>query len=321
MTKYIIKRVLLIIPVILAVILLVFGLLYITPGSNIPGLASHAGDGFDKVLDAVCPGDGFFARYLRYCYNVFFKLDFSSIGRRNSAIDLGRQLVRRWGFSLRIMGWSLLVSIVIGIPSGIISAICSNKWQDRIITAITTVMSSIPSYCLAIGFALLFALKLRWLPSYGIDDPKGYILPVAVVSAMGISQFIRVVRAAVLETIEKNYITALRAAGLKETLIIGVHALRNALVPITASLGETVTKILGGCFIAEKFFAVPGIGFYLIEAIRQVDMLIVLACATTTAFLLVIVSLVTDIICLAADPQLRKRIASGGKMRGAKHGK
>jgi peptide/nickel transport system permease protein len=278
MTLYIIKRILLIIPVVLAVILLVFGLLYITPGSHMDRLAVKTGDSFDPVLDVIAPSGGFFARYLRYCYNMFFKFEFGSGGR--GIADISAQILMRWGWTLKLAGLSLLLSALIGIPAGIISAVKSSGWQDRTISAAATVLSSIPSYCLAVGLALLFALKLGWLPSYGVTESGSLVLPVITVSAMGISQFIRVVRAAVSETLEKEYITALRAAGLKERLVVGAHALRNALVPISASLGETATKILGGGFVAEKFFAIPGIGFYLIKAVDQVQPVIILACAS-----------------------------------------
>ncbi|MBR0440940.1 MAG: ABC transporter permease [Firmicutes bacterium] len=319
MARYIFKRILLVIPVVLAVILLVFGLLYITPGSNMDRMAVYTGDAFDGVLEKIEPASGFFARYMRYCYNIFFKFEFG-YGGRGSA-DIGAQMKLRWGWTLRLAGLSLLVSALIGIPAGVISAVTSGGWQDRVISAVATVFSSIPSYCMAVGLALLFALKLGWLPSYGVVEPKALVMPVVTVSAMGISQFIRVVRSAVSETLEKNYITALRAAGLKERLIIGVHALRNALVPIAASLGETATKILGGGFVAEKFFAVPGIGFYLIKAVDQVQPLIILACASSTAVLLVLINLATDMISLAADPQLRKRVASAPGRGGRSDGK
>lgn len=310
MIKYIIKRILLVIPVIMAVILLVFGLLYITPGSNMDRMSVYGGDAFDGFLNAVEPVSGFFARYLRYCFNVMLKLDFDASQSRGHH-DITAQIFMRWGWTLKLAGLSLLVSALIGIPAGLISAVKSNKWQDRAVSAAATVLSSVPSYCMAVGLALLFALKLRWLPSYGVSERSSLVLPVVTVSAMGISQFIRVVRAAVSETLDRNYITALRAAGLKERLVIGVHALRNALVPISASLGETATKILGGGFVAEKFFAVPGVGFYLIKAVDQVQPAIILACAVSTAVFLVLINLVTDMISLAADPRLRKRIAAG----------
>ncbi|MCF0151301.1 MAG: ABC transporter permease [Firmicutes bacterium] len=317
MTKYIIKRILLIVPVVLAVIFLVFGILYITPGSSLNRMQIYCSDGLDPVLSAVSAEAGFFTRYVRYCYNVFFHLDFGASANRS--VSIADQVFMRWQWTLKLAGLSLLVSAVLGIPAGIASATHPGGKADRIISAVATLFSSVPSYCFAVGLALLFALKLGWLPSYGVQQAGGLVLPVVTVSASGISQFIRVVRAAVSETLDKNYITALRAAGLKERAVIGVHALRNALVPITASLGETATKILGGTFVAEKFFAVPGIGFYLIKAISKVEYEIILACAASTAVFLVILNIITDIICLCADPQLRKRITAGGGKRGSGH--
>jgi len=309
MLNYIIKRLLLIIPVVLSVILLVFAILYITPGSKISNVATHQNDKFDAFLDKFFPKDGFFAHYARYCYNFFFKLQFGTAGRHD--LDITKEVFRRWSWTLKLSGYSLLVSIFLGIPLGIISAIKNNGWQDRSISTLTTLLSSVPSYCIAIALALLFALKLKIFPSYGVQQKNSLVLPVITVSAMGISQFIRVVRASVLENLEKNYITALRAAGLKESSVIGLHALRNALVPILASLGENATKILGGCFVAEKFFAIPGIGFYLIQGVTKVEQEVILACATTMSVLLVFIHLVSDLISLLADPQLRKSMKAG----------
>lgn len=319
MTKYIVKRILLIIPVVLAVIFLVYGILYITPGSSLNRTEIYTGDGCDSFFRAISAEPGFFTRYIRYCYNVFVHLDFGASGRH--AISIADQVFMRWKWTLKLAGLSLLVSAAVGIPSGIASAVNPGGRADRIISAIATVFSSVPSYCLAVGLALLFALKLGWFPTYGVANPGSLVLPVVTVSASGISQFIRVVRAAVSETLDKNYITALRAAGHKERVVVGVHALRNALVPITASLGETATKILGGTFVAEKFFAVPGVGFYLIKAIGKVEYEIILACAASTAVFLVILNIATDMICLAADPQLRKRVTAGGGKRGSSSAK
>ena len=131
------------IPVVLAVILLVFGLLYITPGSNMDRMAVYTGDAFDGVLEKIEPASGFFARYMRYCYNIFFKFEFG-YGGRGSA-DIGAQMKLRWGWTLRLAGLSLLVSALIGIPAGVISAVTSGGWQDRVISAVATVFSSIPS--------------------------------------------------------------------------------------------------------------------------------------------------------------------------------
>ena len=318
MARYLLKRILLVVPVMLTVVLLVFGLLYLIPGSALNRMpVAGNGDGLDAFFAATGLEDGFFAKYLRYCYNILFHLDFGFSARYSSA--LGPQLLSRWGYTLRLSGAGLLTAAAVGLPAGVCAAVGRHRWPDRVISVASTVCSSVPSYWLALVLTLLFALRLDLLPASGVSRPGGLILPVATVAVGGVAQLVPIVRAAMLETLDQPYVTALRAKGLRERLVLVRHGLRNALIPIAAALGELSVKLLCGTLVAEKFFAIPGVGYYLLTSVTQREHGAILGCAVSIALLLVVVDLATDLLCLWADPQMKKRLTAGAERRRRRH--
>ena len=143
---------------------------------------------------------------------------------------------------------------------GILAAIKNGKWQDMVIMAVATIGVTIPSFVIASLLIYVFSFKLGWLPTYGLDSWKGYILPVIALGGYSISYMARLMRSSLLEVMGQDYIRTARAKGLAERKVIVKHALRNALIPVITVLGPTVANLLTGSFVVEKIFAIPGMG-------------------------------------------------------------
>lgn len=301
--------------VLLVVILLVFALLSALSGGQMTFGFSRT-DAVDTFLRAHVHS-GFLFRYLQYCHHVFFHFDFGEVA--GMGIHMTDELMRRWSYTLRIAGYGMLFTALLGLPLGVVSAVRKDRGPDRVISAVSMVLSSIPNYCLALLLALLFAVSLGLLPAFGASRPGAFVLPVVTVTAGGLAQLIRVVRAAMLETLGQPFVTTLRAKGLRERSVICVHALRDSFVPIAAALGESAGKLLCGTLVVEKFFAIPGIGYYLVTTLVQTqrDYNVILGCTVTIALLLMLIDLVSDLLYVWADPQMKAHYmahrAEGGR--------
>ena len=312
MLKYILKRILMMIPVILMVILVVF--LMLNSVSFGRGLHIHVfqGDLLDSVFRFLHIGDNWLGQYLRYSYNVFTKFDLGLASETNWKVSF--EVSGRIIYTLRLTVYGLLAVILIGVPLGIVSAIHVNKWQDRVISVLSLFFSSIPNYCLAIFLVFIFSLWLEILPPMGITSWVSYILPVAVISMEGIAQTVRMTRSIVLETLDKQFVTALRSKGISERNTIYKHVLRNSLVPIVSLLSQIATKVLCGTIIVETFFSIPGIGQYLIAAVRQRSYARILGSSVMIAALLMIIDIIADVLYLVINPAVRANVLnSSGK--------
>lgn len=315
MGKYILKRVLYMIPVLLGVAFLVFTILSLTPGdpgSIILGITAKPEDiaslnhqfGYDKP---------FLIRFFNYIGDIIFhhSLGISYVSRQPVINDI----VARFPNTLLLAVFSMLLEALIGITLGIISAVKQYSAVDRVLVVVALVFASIPGFWLGLMLLLLFALKLRWLPSFGAESLKSFILPTLTVTLTGAASTMRLTRASMLETIRQEYIRTARAKGASERVVIWKHALRNALIPVVTALGTGFGASLGGAIIAETVFAMPGMGTLLTGAIRQKDVPVVMGATLFLAVLFSIVILLVDILYAFIDPRIKAKYRNGGKSR------
>ena len=314
MSRYIYKRLLLMIPVVIMVAVLIFTIMYFTPGD--PAIIILGPNASLEQLAAKRAELGIDQPYLvqlwNYLKNVFVRFDFG-----NSFINgrsVSSQIMERFPRTLMIAALSVLLSIVAGVPLGIVASVHQYTWKDNASMFAALIAASMPGFWIAQMMSLLFALKLGWLPATGIDSWKCYILPVVANAIGGIAAMARQTRSSMLEVIREDYITTARAKGQIERKVIYHHALRNALIPIVTCAGGAFGFQLGGALVVETVFSIPGLGKYMMDAINQRDYPSIRGTVIFLAIAFSIVMLVVDIMYAFIDPRIKGQYQS--KKRG-----
>ena len=216
------------------------------------------------------------------------------------------QLIRK-GFP--VSGKMGLVAVImvlaLGVPIGMISALKQNKWQDRLAMFLATLGVTIPSFVLGTLIVYIFSAKLKILPSYGLTTWKHYIGPVIALGGFSLSFVARLTRSSMLEVLGQDYIRTARAKGLSEFVVVGKHALKNALIPVVTYIGPLVAAILTGSFVVERIFAIPGMGKYFVESVGNRDYTVLMGMTIFYAVFLVFMVLVVDILYGFIDPRIK----------------
>ena len=313
MIRYIIKRLLLMIPIILGVSLIIFFILSITPGD--PGqiiLGSGASQAdIDELNHKLGYDLPFFTRYFNYMKNAFFHLDFGSSYMTKQPI--GSTLLKKIPVSLRVAFNAILCAAIIGIPIGVLSAVKQYSLLDTIPTSLSIFLASVPAFWLGLMLMLAFSVKLRWLPTSGVDTWKGYILPMLTLGIPYAAQQMRFTRSSMLETIRQDYIRTARSKGQTERKIIWKHAMKNALMPVITIIGVNFGALLGGAVVTETLFSIPGLGSFIVTGIKQKDLPVVMGGTICLAILFSFVMLAVDLLYAVVDPRIRAKYAKGGK--------
>ena len=314
MSRYIYKRLLLMIPVVIMVAVLIFTIMYFTPGD--PAIIILGPNASLEQLAAKRAELGIDQPYLaqlwNYLKNVFIRFDFG-----NSFINgrsVSSQIMERFPRTLMIAALSVLLSIVAGVPLGIVASVHQYTWKDNASMFAALIAASMPGFWIAQMMSLLFALRLGWLPATGIDSWKCYILPVVANAIGGIASMARQTRSSMLEVIREDYITTARAKGQIERKVIYHHALRNALIPIVTCAGGAFGFQLGGALVVETVFSIPGLGKYMMDAINQRDYPSIRGTVIFLAIAFSIVMLAVDIMYAFIDPRIKGQYQS--KKRG-----
>lgn len=313
MAKYIVKRLLYMIPVLLGVAFLVFTILSLTPGDPgtiILGITAKQED-IDALNEEFGYNKPFLVRFFNYIGDIIFHFDLgTSYQSREPVID---EIMACFPNTLLLAVLSMCVSSIIGITLGILSAVKQYSVMDRICTVVALVFASIPGFWLGLMLILIFSLKLGWLPSFGATSLKHFILPTLTVSLGSAAGLLRLTRSAMLETVRQEYIRTAKAKGASNLRVIWKHALRNALMPVVTTLGTSFGSSLGGAIIAETVFAMPGMGTLITTAIRQKDIPVVMGSTLFLAVLFSLVILLVDILYAFIDPRVKAKYQNGGK--------
>jgi peptide/nickel transport system permease protein len=215
-----------------------------------------------------------------------------------------KELGQRLPATLMLAGASLALAVAVAIPLGIIAAVWRNSWLDGLSRLLALLGAAAPSYVMALLLILLFAVKLHWLPAIGYGGPRHLVLP-AIALAFGVSaHLMRLTRASLLEVLRQDYVRTARAKGLSERAVIGVHALKNALLPVVTVLGMSLGHLLGGAVIVETIFGWPGIGKYVVDSIFLRDYPVIQGVVLYMAVIFLLVNLAVDISYRWLDPRL-----------------
>ena len=307
MHKYIIKRLLLLIPVIFGVTLIVFTIMSFTPGD--PArliLGANAGqESIDKLNTELGYYDPFFVRFFNYIKDIVTKFDFGK--SYASGKPVFAEISLRFPSTLKLAFLGVLFMALIGVPLGILSAVKQYTWVDNLTKTLAMLFASIPGFWLGMLLILVFSLGLGWLPSSGASRWYYFILPVATLALPNSAILLRLTRSTLLETIRQDYIRTARAKGNGEQTVIWRHALKNALLPIITVIGTNFGYALGGTILIESVFGIPGLGLLVTNSIRKKDIPEIMAATIFLAVLFCVIMLVVDIIYAYVDPRIKAK--------------
>ena len=308
MGTYAIRRLVWLPFLLLIVTFITFALLRAGPGDPVQvWLGQHQNDAVRQRIRAQLGlDDPIVVQYVRYIGGVVTRLDFGdSFKYRNTSVR--ELLARRVPVSLQLNLAAIIITLGIGIPMGLFAALRQGTGWDNVVVAVALAFQSLPVFITAPVLLLVFALRLDWLPTSGWDgffSPK-IIMPAVVMGVPGIAIVIRLVRASVLDVMGEDYIRTARAKGLNERVVRYRHILRNAMIPVVTSFGFTLAGLAGGTFIVERYFGIPGVGWFAIESLFARDYPVMMAFAIITTTLFVLANLVVDLMYPLLDPRIR----------------
>ena len=308
MLKYIVRRILMMIPVILGISFLIFAIMNFTPGDPARLILGEAAsnDDVQALREEMGLNDNFFVRYFNYIKKAIGG-DFGISYR--SKVPVYNELFARFPSTLKLAFFSTILMVVVGMPLGIVSAVKQYSTVDNVSLVSAFLLTSMPAFWLGLMLILIFSLKLDWLPATGVDTWKHFILPCVTLAAAMMASLIRMTRSNMLEVIRQDYIRTAKAKGAGDNRVIYKHALRNALLPVITIIGMNFASMLGGTMIIESVFAMPGLGTMTITAVRMKDTPLVIASVVFVAVAISIMNLLVDILYTFIDPRLRTQYA------------
>lgn len=305
MGKYIIKRVAMGILSIFIVATLTFLLMNLVPGgpfvaeksiSKEAQAAMEAKYGLDKPL---------FERYVTYMTDLV-KGDMG-VSLRQRGRTVSDIIFSKFPVSARLAGIAVLVSLLIGIPLGCLSAYNRGKFADNFIIVLATCGIAIPSFISSVLLLYTFGSKLGWLPTIGLNTLSSYIMPVTALAIYPTAYITRLMRSSLLDVMGQDYIRTAKAKGLSNFKILFKHALRNAILPVITYVGPMLASLMTGSFIVEKIFTIPGLGREFVNAINQKDYTMIMGTTIILATLIIAANVVVDILYKIIDPRIKLR--------------
>lgn len=303
MLKYIIKRLFMMIITLFVIIAFTFILMRSIPGGPFTAEKKLP----DRVLQALDEkyhlNDPLYKQFFDYVGGVL-RLDlgpsFSYEGKSvNDLIAMG------FPVSAKLGALSIVFLLLIAVPMGILSALKHGRFVDMLLMFIATLGVTIPSFIMAMLSLYFFAFKLSWVPTFGVDSWKGYILPVITLSGYSIAFIARLMRSSLLEVMGQDYIRTARSKGMSETRVVVNHGLRNALLPVITVLGPMVAGLLTGSFVIEKIFALPGMGKYFVLSVSNRDYPAIMGTTLFFAVFFVMMTFVVDLMYGVIDPRIK----------------
>lgn len=305
MAGFLIKRILQAIFVVIIVTLTVSYAIRLT-GDPALMLTQGAGSITEADLERIREGLGlnqpFLVQYLAFLKGML-TLDFgrSFLGGTQVSLLIGSALPA----TLLLAVMSLAMSIILSIPLGVTAAVSRGKWPDQLIRIVSLVGLSFPNFWLATMLVLLFSIFLQWLPPSGMNGFESYIMPALTMGIILTATNVRLVRTAMLETLQSQYIMVARAKGLSESKVLYKHALRNCAIPLITYFGLQFGALLGGIVVIERVFNWPGLGTLAFDAVAGRDYPVLQASITVLSLLIVGVNLLVDIAYGLVDPRIR----------------
>ena len=309
MIKYIVRRLIALIPVLLGVTLIIFTLLYFTPGD--PALVMLGDEATPEAIAQIHEelgwNDPFWVRYFNYVVDLLHGDLGVSYTNGRPVFDL---LVERLPKTITLALISTTIAVTLGILLGVIAAIKQNSIFDNLCMLLALVGVSMPHFWQGLLLMLLFGVKLGWLPISGWGEVGNVVLPSLTIGLGSMAIIARMTRSSMLEVINQDYINFARAKGQKNGKIITGHELRNALIPIITTIAIQFGNMLGGSVITETIFAIPGVGKLMVDSIRSCNYPVVQGGVLLIAFIYCINNLLVDVIYAFVDPRVKTNLSN-----------
>ncbi|MGG4459663.1 nickel ABC transporter permease [Brevibacillus porteri] len=304
MFRYIVKRLIEIIPIIFVVSLLIFFFIHLVPGDPVRLAAGKEAtlEEIERVRQELGLDKPLLTQYVNYMHNLLT----GNLGHSlKTGLPISDMFENRFSVTMTLtfmsLGWALLLGLLIGT----ISAVFRNKWQDYVgmLTAISGI--SLPGFWLGLILIQVFSVTLGWFPTGGVESWKSYVLPSLTLGAGIMSMLARFTRSSLLETLKEDFIRTGRAKGLKESVVVRKHALKNSMIPVVTIAGLQFGFLLGGSVVVETVFSIPGMGRLLIDSIAFRDYPVVQAVILLFSLEFILVNLLVDILYKALNPKIR----------------
>ena len=317
MWRYVTQRLLWLLVIMVCVAMVIFTIMWFVPGDPAQimlGVGATAQD-IQDMREILGLNEPFLKQLGNYLWDLLH-LDFGT--SYTYKIPVIEEFALRLPRTLTLGMISIALNILIGIPLGITAATHRNTFQDQGLLVSAMVFISVPQFFLAQMLVILFSVELGWLPPFGIDSWKCWIMPILAGSLAGIAQIARQTRSAVLETIRADFVTTARAKGLEERKVIYKHMLPNALIPVVSDLGMQLAMVISGSVVIESVFSFPGIGTYLLTGIQARDYPVIRGCVLLLAIFSAAVILLVDLIYAYLDPRIKAQYVNYAAKKGGK---
>jgi peptide/nickel transport system permease protein len=312
MVSYILRRILSTLPVMGIVALFVFSLLYIAPGDPAAVIAGDQASPADveRIRQSLGLDRPFLIQFGSWLWNILHGDLGTSIFTN---LPVAKMIAQRIEPTFSLMAITLVLTILVAVPLGVVAAWKAGSWVDRTIMAFAVFAFSLPVFVVGYVLAYVFALQFEWLPVQGYTPLKAglwpwlqnLILPALALGSVYIALIARITRASMLEVLQQDYVRTARAKGLGQSNILFVHALKNAAVPIVTVIGIGIALLIGGAVVTESVFAIPGLGRLTIDAILRRDYPVIQGIVLLFSFLYVLVNLMVDVTYTLVDPRIR----------------
>lgn len=305
MLRYIMKRLAAGVLTIVVLITIAFFMMHAMPGS--PFNPSEEKNVPPEVLERIAASYGLDRpvgeQFLTYWKNLLHgDLGVSYKKTDTSVNDI---ISEHFPTSAKVGAVAVVVSLLIGVPLGVLAAVYRGKFVDFASMVFATIGISVPVFVISVLLMYLFSGVLKWLPSYGLTSWKHYILPVACLSFNPIAYIARQTRSSMLEALEQDYVRTARAKGVSEIMVVIKHALKNALTPVITYLGPLVAGLLTGGFVVERLFSIPGMGRYFVQSISDRDYTMIMGIVIFYGIFVIICNLISDILLAIVDPRVK----------------
>lgn len=303
MGRFLFNRAIAMVVTLFVIITLTFTLMHAIPGGPFTRERALPPAVLEALNKKYHLDDPVWKQYVDYVGGVL-RLDLGPSFQR-IGVTVNQLIEEGWPYTAKIGTASVVMIILLGIPTGIISALKQNKWQDHTVMVLATLGITIPSFVMATGIVYIFSARLGWLPSNGLTSWKHMIGPTIALGGFSLAFVARLTRSSMLEVLQQDYIRTARAKGLSEFKVIGKHALKNALIPVVTYLGPTIAFILTGSFVVERIFAIPGIGKHFVEAVGNRDYTVIMGLTIFYALFLIVAVLIVDLLYGLIDPRIK----------------
>lgn len=308
MLSYLIKRLLQGGLVLFLVTFFTFTVMYFMPGDparTMVGQARVTEEQLELIREKWHLNDGFLERYWSWMSNLL--TGDLGISMMRPGQHISDMIGNAAWYTLQLTSLAMLISLAVAVPVGVLAATKRNSFLDYFSTLGSTMGVAIPNYWIGIMAIVLFSVKLGWLPPYGADSWRAFILPVLVLSIEEMAAVMRLIRGTTIEVLSQDYVKTAQAKGLKRSVVLRRHVFRNAMLPVITLIGYRMAFILSGTIVIETVFSWPGLGQLFFDAITNKDLQVVQAIVLLLTCIVVLMNIITDMMYAVIDPRVRVR--------------